>query len=418
MRRSMFTRSGDGGDEVTTRATPRLRVVLANREFRALWFAETQSMLGDQLTIVALAILIFDRTGSPLLSAVVYSLTFLPALAGGLGLSQLADRFPRRAVLATGSFAQAVLIGLMAVPGMPMGWLFVLFVFARLANAPGNAAQNALGREIFADDDVYLQSQDLRGITNNTAMLAGLAAGGLLVTTIGTSWALAIDALTFLVAAVVVRLLVLRRPAAGNGAAPWFGAIRQVFGDERLRVLLYLSWLVGLAVIPEGLAAPLAAQLGAGNQAVGWLLAADPLGFVLGTFVLSRFVSTEHRRKLLGVLAALPLAALAAFALRPNLAFALVLLALAGATGAYVITVTATFITWVPNDIRGSAGGLYRTGLRVAQGVGVGIGGLAAQWLGSVDLTIALAGAVGLLAAVPVALSWRRVGGAEPEPRL
>ena len=188
MRRSMFTRSGDGGEEVTTRATPRLRAVLANREFRALWFAETQSMLGDQLTIVALAILIFDRTGSPLLSAVVYSLTFLPALAGGLGLSQLADRFPRRAVLATGSFAQAVLIGLMAVPGMPMGWLFVLFVFARLANAPGNAAQNALGREIFADDDVYLQSQDLRGITNNTAMLAGLAAGGLLVTTIGTSW--------------------------------------------------------------------------------------------------------------------------------------------------------------------------------------------------------------------------------------
>ena len=144
--RSIFTRSGDGGDEVTTRATPRLRAVLANREFRALWFAETQSMLGDQLTIVALAILTFDRTGSPLLSAVVYSLTFLPALAGGLGLSQLADRFPRRTVLVTGSFAQAVLIGLMAVPGMPMGWLFALFVLARVANAPCNAAQNALGR--------------------------------------------------------------------------------------------------------------------------------------------------------------------------------------------------------------------------------------------------------------------------------
>ncbi|MDT7798026.1 MAG: hypothetical protein QOI78_1459 [Actinomycetota bacterium] len=399
---------------MTTRATPRLRAVLANREFRALWFAETQSMLGDQLTIVALAILVFDRTGSPLLSAIVYSLTFLPALAGGLGLSQLADRFPRRAVLAAGSLAQAVLIGLMAIPGMPMAWLFVLFVLARLANAPGNAAQNALGREIFTDDDVYLQSQDLRGITNNTAMLGGLAVGGLLVTTIGTSWALAIDALTFLVAAVAVRLLVLRRAAAGDGGAPWFGAIRQVFGDERLRVLLYLSWLVGLAVIPEGLAAPLAAQLGAGDRAVGWLLAADPLGFVLGTFLLSRYVSTEHRRKLLGVLAALPLAALAAFALRPGLVVALVLLALAGATGAYVITVSATFITWVPNDIRGSAGGLYRTGLRVAQGVGVGIGGLVAQWAGSANATIALAGAVGLLVAVPVALAWRRVGGTEP----
>jgi predicted MFS family arabinose efflux permease len=182
-------------------------------------------------------------------------------------------------------------------------------------------------------------------------------------------------------------------------------------------VLLYLSWLVGLAVIPEGLAAPLAAQLNAGDQAVGWLLAADPLGFVVGTFLLSRFVTTEHRRKLLGVLAVLPLAALAAFALRPNLAFALVLLALAGATGAYVITVSATFITWVPNDIRGSAGGLYRTGLRVAQGVGVGIGGLVAQGIGSAGTTVALAGAVGLLLAVPVGFAWHRVG-AEPGPRL
>jgi predicted MFS family arabinose efflux permease len=100
------------------------------------------------------------------------------------------------------------------------------------------------------------------------------------------------------------------------------------------------------------------------------------------------------------------------------LAGALVLLALAGATGAYVITVSATFITWVPNDIRGSAGGLYRTGLRVAQGVGVGIGGLVAQWLGSADTTIALAGVVGLLLAVPVALAWRRAGGPRPEPQL
>ena len=235
---------------MTTHATPRLRAVLSHREFRALWFAETQSLVGDQLTIVALAILVFDRTGSALLSAVVYSLTFLPALAGGLGLAQLADRFPRRAVLAGGSLAQALLIGLMAVPGLPMAWVFVLFVLARLANAPSNAAQNALGREIFTDDDVYLKSQDLRGITNNSAMLLGLAGAGLLVTTIGTSWALLIDAATFVVAALVVRLMLVRRPAAGNGAAPWFGAVRAVFGDERLRVLLYLSWLVGLAVIP------------------------------------------------------------------------------------------------------------------------------------------------------------------------
>ncbi|OLZ50775.1 arabinose ABC transporter permease [Amycolatopsis coloradensis] len=395
-----------------------MTAALANREFRALWLAEVQSLIGDQLTIVALAILVYDRTGSALLSAVVYSLTFLPALAGGLGLSQLADRYPRRTVLVFSSLIQAVLIAIMAIPGTPLALLCGLVVLARLANAPGNAAQNALAREVFTDDDLYLKSQDIRGISTNTAMLLGLAGGGLLVSQVGASWALALDAATFLLSAAVVRFSVSRRTAASDGGGSWFGAVKQVFGNRHLRVLVWFSWLVGLAVIPEGLAAPLAAEMGVGKQAVGWLLAADPLGFVVGAFLLSRFVSAEQRRKLLGVLAALPMVALIAFALKPGLIPALLLLAAAGAAGAYLITVSATFITWVPNELRGGAGGVYRTGLRVAQGIGAGLGGLAADRLGAATSAIALAGVVGLLLAVLVALSWRRINGSSPEPLL
>ncbi|MFI7115193.1 MFS transporter [Amycolatopsis sp. NPDC049868] len=399
-------------------AAPRMTAALANREFRALWLAEVQSLIGDQLTIVALAILVYDRTGSALLSAVVYSLTFLPALAGGLGLSQLADRYPRRTVLVVSSLIQGVLIAIMAIPGTPLALLCGLVVLARLANAPGNAAQNALTREVFTDDDLYLKSQDIRGISTNTAMLLGLAGGGLLVSQVGASWALALDAATFLLSAAVVRFSVSRRTAASNGNGSWFGAVKQVFGNRHLRVLIWFSWLVGLAVIPEGLAAPLAAEMGVGKQAVGWLLAADPLGFVIGAFLLSRFVSAEQRRKLLGVLAALPMVALIAFALEPGLIPALLLLAAAGAAGAYLITVSATFITWVPNELRGGAGGVYRTGLRVAQGIGAGLGGLAADRLGAATSAIALAGVVGLLLAVLVALSWGHINGSSPEPLL
>ncbi|WP_143202709.1 MFS transporter [Amycolatopsis sp. CB00013] len=399
-------------------AAPRMTAALANREFRALWLAEVQSLIGDQLTIVALAILVYDRTGSALLSAVVYSLTFLPALAGGLGLSQLADRYPRRTVLVVSSLIQGVLIAIMAIPGTPLALLCGLVVLARLANAPGNAAQNALTREVFTDDDLYLKSQDIRGISTNTAMLLGLAGGGLLVSHVGASWALALDAATFLLSAAVVRFSVSRRAAASDGNGSWFGAVKQVFGNRHLRVLIWFSWLVGLAVIPEGLAAPLAAEMGVGKQAVGWLLAADPLGFVIGAFLLSRFVSAEQRRKLLGVLAALPMVALIAFALKPGLIPALLLLAAAGAAGAYLITVSATFITWVPNELRGGAGGVYRTGLRVAQGIGAGLGGLAADRLGAATSAIALAGVVGLLLAVLVALSWGHINGSSPKPLL
>ncbi|WP_024877317.1 MFS transporter [Saccharomonospora piscinae] len=386
---------------------------LRNREFRALWIAEAQSVLGDHLTTVALSIMVYNRTGSALWAAVVYALTFLPALAGGLGLAQIADRYPRKAVLVLSSATQALLVGGMAIPGMPLAPLCALVVLARLAGAPANAAQNALTREIFTDE-LYLRSQDLRGITANIAMLAGFGGGGLLVTSLGPSWALALDAASFVVAAALVQLCVRARPAAGDPGDGWFTAVRWVWGQRRLRALLALSWLVGLAVIPEGLAAPLADQIGASPQAVGWLLAADPVGFILGTFVLSRFVSAENRRRVMGLLATAAAAVLVGFALTPTLPFALLLLMLAGAAGAYIITVGATFITWVPNELRGGAGGVYRTGLRVAQGVGVALGGVVADLVGSATTTIALAGAAGVVLTIPVAVSWSRVRRTTP----
>ncbi|WP_436502222.1 MFS transporter [Actinokineospora sp. HUAS TT18] len=398
--------------------------VLANREFRALWFTEAVSVAGDQLTRVALAILVFTRTGSALWSAGIYALTFLPALAGGLGLSHFADRYRRRTLMVVCAAAQAVLVGLMAIPNMPLWVLFILVIGVPLIQAPAVAAQNATTREIFEEDNLYFRSQELRGVTTNTMLLLGLGGGGLLVAWIGTSWALAIDAATFALAALVVRRWVGNRPPAGSKKDHWLSGARFVFGDRRLRILITLSWLVGLAVIPEGLAAPLAAEIGAPDRAVGLLLAADPLGFIIGTFLISRFVPVSARPRVIGVLATASVAVLTLFVLHPNLIFALLLLFLAGGVGAYQITVMSLFNTIVPNEIRGGAFGAARTGLRVAQGLGVALGGAVAQLIGSSANTIALAGALGVVIAIPATIAWSRAqkaveaeSPAAPKPR-
>lgn len=391
-----------------TEAIPRFASVVANREFRGLWLAETLSIIGDQITTVTLAILVYERTGSALWTAATFALTYLPALAGGFGLAQLADRYPRRTLLVVSALVQGLLIALMAIPDIALGLLFLLLVVARIVGALTNAAQNALSREVLTDDPVYLRSQDLRGITSNVAMLAGLAGGGLIATQLGFSVAIALDALTFLVGGLVVYRSVRPRPAAGAAGEPWFGAVQWVFAQRRLRVLLAFAGLVGLTVIPEGLAAPLAVQIGAPDHAVGWLLAADPLGFMLGAFVISHYVSAERRRQTAGLLAVMSAAILVLFVLHPSLPLALALLALSGAAGAYIITVGATFITWVPNGMRGSAGGVYRTSLRVAQGVGVALGGALAELLGSATNAIAFAGVLGVVLTLPVALAWAR----------
>src|SRR5919198_6164712 len=102
------------------------REVFAIGEFRTLWLAQVLSYIGDQLAQVALALLVYHRTGSPLLTAVTYALTYLPPIVGGPVLSGLADLFPRRTVMVVCDIARATIVGLMAIVVMPFGGLCAL----------------------------------------------------------------------------------------------------------------------------------------------------------------------------------------------------------------------------------------------------------------------------------------------------
>ena len=96
------------------------RDVFAVREFRALWLSVILSAAGDRLALVALAVLVYERTRSPLLAAVAYAAGYLPWVIGGLFLADLADRRPRRTVMVTCDAVRAVLVAAMAVPGVPL----------------------------------------------------------------------------------------------------------------------------------------------------------------------------------------------------------------------------------------------------------------------------------------------------------
>ena len=72
------------------------RDVFAVSEFRALWLAQILSVAGDQLARVALTWLVFERTRSSLLAALTFVVSIVPTFVGGLTLSGLADRYPRR----------------------------------------------------------------------------------------------------------------------------------------------------------------------------------------------------------------------------------------------------------------------------------------------------------------------------------
>lgn len=391
------------------------REVFAVAEFRALWLAEIQSVLGDQLARVAISVLVYERTESAGLTALTYALTFVPDLLGGPLLAGLADRLPRRRVMITADLLRAALIGLMAIPAVPLPVLATLLVAAQLCNSPFAAAQAATLPTVL-DGDRYVIGQTVRQITHQVGQMAGFVAAGVLVAVIGTHPALAIDAVTFLISAAIIRFGVAHRPAPNAGGTehdqPFFSGLvagaRVIWHDRRLRSLVGLGWLVGFAIVPEGLAVPYASEIGLGAAAVGLLLAAQPAGTVIGAFVLGRWVSPQRRLALLGPLAILTGAPLIVYALRPALIPAVALLLAVGFFSAYQVTAGATFMRIVPDATRGQAFGLAGSGLIAAQGLGLAAGGLLATVLGSVAVTIAVAGAAGTLLAIPAASAWRR----------
>jgi MFS family permease len=396
-------------------ATPAsFREVFAVGEFRALWFAELLSVVGDQLARVAISILVLERTGSAGLTALTYALTYLPDMVGGPLLSGLADRFPRRSVMVTADLLRAVLVAGMAVPGMPVAVIAVLLVIARLANSPFAAAQAAT-LPVVLEGERYVVGQTVRQITNQTAQLAGFAGGGVLVALLGTSQALATDSASFLLSGLLIWFGVRRRPAPERDGAEPATVLRQlaagariIWRDPRLRSLVGLAWLAGFVIVPEGLAAPYAKEIGEGTYAVGLLLAAHPAGIAVGAFLIGRVARPDIRQRLIGPLAVLAVLPLVGYALKPNLIGVIALLLVSGACAGYQVAASATFMRIVPDSGRGQAFGLAGSGLFAMQGLGLVAGGVLVSAIGSVSATVAVVGAAGTLIAIPAALAWQR----------
>jgi MFS family permease len=396
------------------------REVFAIGEFRALWLAQVLSFIGDQLAQVALAVLVYNRTGSPLLTAVTYALTYLPPIVGGPVLSGLADIFPRRTVMIVCDLLRAGLIALMAIKSMPFVALCVLVFFAVLLGAPFSAARAAVLPDVLPGDK-YVAGSAINNITHQGTQMMGFLAGGALVAMVGTRQALAIDAATFAASAMILVGGLRRRPAPARGErdrtslwrSTWHSTragARLVFGDPILRSLIMFAWLCAFYVIPEGLAAPYAATFGGSAITVGLLMSAMPIGTVVGAFAFSRFVRPSNRIRSMGWMSMLACAPLIGCALHPPLWAVVTLWGLSGVGSAYQLAANAAFVAAVPAAGRGQAFGLAQSGILAGQGLGILIGGAIAQVLGP-ERVVALAGVTGLTVATMLALSWTQVRG-------
>jgi len=388
--------------------------VFAIGEFRALWASYVLSAAGDRLALVALTLLVYERTRSPLLAAVAFAAGYVPYVIGALFLSGIADRLPRRAVMIVCDLTRAVLVTTMLIPHMPLGALIVLLYAITTLQPPFDAARSATVRDVVQGERYALAVATLQS-TFRVVIVAGAVAAGLIVALVGARPALAADALTFVASALLIRFGTYARPAAataGSNPLLQLGAgIRVVFGDRALRCLIMLGWLAAFYEIPAGIAVPYVRSLGGGPVAAGLLLGAAQLGVTVLMPVFTKRIGPLTRLRWMGPMAVCTCGTLVLTALRPGLGVSMAIFALSGTFGIYQVAANTGFVERLPNEHRAQAFGLANAGLLVGQGAAFVLAGAAAEVVPP-STVIALGGGLGALVACGLALRWRHMSPA------
>ena len=391
----------------------RYRSVLGQREFATLFAAGGLSVAGDQLARIAVALLVFERSGSALAASATYACSYLAWLLGGPVLSALSDRHSWRRLMISVDLLRMLLVVLLVLPGLPLWLVFVVLSAIGLLSPPFEAARSALLADVL-DGDAYVAGNALTQTANQAAQVVGFVAGGALVALISTEGALLANAATFAVSALLLSLGVRERGRPSTG--PPAPLLREAAEGARLvaRTPLLRSLLVwalldtAIVIAPEGLAVAIADDTGGGALAAGILTASVPAGFLLGSFLLVR-VRPERRQALflpLVLLSGLPLLATPFLHSTALLAACWVL---AGTGTALQLIANASFVQAVPRHLRGRAYGVAGTALAAVQGVVLLLAGALAEVTGP-ETAVALIALIGLML-IPLAQRAGRTKG-------
>ena len=317
--------------------------VLRHRDFRLLWLANSASVLGDGIVVVALALFVVELTGSATDVGLVLGAYSLPLIGFLLVGGVFADRLPRHHVVVATDLVRCALHALLAVlivTGAVRIWhLVAIGLLFGTAEAFFRPASTGLLPQTVPEDEIQ-EANALRSMSTNAAEFVGPALATALVLGFSPAAAFALDAATFLVSAILLLRIHPRErgPIAPPGAAR--GSIRADvrvgFGEVRSRSWVWATlaaFCVALFVVlaPLYVVGPLVAREQYGDLAVfGYVLAAFGAGMVSGSLAALRWRPRHPMRRGMTLILLWP-TAIALYAIGAPLEAVVVAMALAGA---------------------------------------------------------------------------------------
>jgi MFS family permease len=278
--------------------------VLRTRGVRPLLVAEIVSVTGSQMTWLALPWFVLVTSGSATRMSLVVAAELIGLAALGLPGGKLLGRIGAWRTMVLCDTARAPLMLLIPLlhwaGGLSFGVLLAIAGALGALSAPYFAAQKVIVPELLGEDESLVSRANalFQGATRTT-MLLGPVAAGLLIASFSAPVVLVVDAATYVVSAVLLKLLVPRpQPLADDGEDRGIRrGLRFLLREPLLRLWTPVfafgdaAWLAFFVSVPV----LVVERFGADPRIAGWLIASFGIGAVAGNAVAFRWLLPRVR---------------------------------------------------------------------------------------------------------------------------
>ncbi|MBM9508153.1 MFS transporter [Streptomyces sp. KK5PA1] len=343
-------------------------------DFRRLWSGNTVSYVGQQMTAMAVALQVYDITGSSFYVGLVGVCSLVPLIAFGLYGGAVADTHDRRRLglvtaigllLLSAALAAVSLAHIRAVA--PLYAIVALQAVCFAINEPARASM--IPRLL--PSDALPAANALASLASGVGQMAGPMLGGVVVGFWGYQAAYLVDVAAFTASLYAMWRLPAMLPGDGeesaDAAAPArrrpsvMAGLRYLGARPNLRTT-FVSDMAAMVLAQPRVLFPAIAGLwyGGDTRTVGLLAAAPAAGALLGS-VFSGWLGRVYRQGLAVLIAIASWgAAIAVFGLTRDLWLGLVFLALAGCADTVSMVFRNTMLqAAAPDDMRGRLQGVF-----------------------------------------------------------
>jgi MFS family permease len=409
----------DGAEQETGRPAWRIDLtpLRSSRDFRLLFSAGVVTYFGSMFTFVAIPLQAQQLTGSFLVVGALGLVEVIPIIVFGLWGGALADHVDRRRMilgteLAAGMCAIALLANSML--DQPQVWpLFVVGALFATIDSLQRPSIDALVPQTVTHDQLA-GAAALMSLRWSAGFIVGTSIAGLIAGYFGVSVAYGLDLATYAVSFLLLTRLRSRGRMSDDERLPGLKAIgegvRYAWGRKDLLGTYAIDTIAMVLAFPWAVF-PFVAERYDAPWALGLLYAASAVGATIASLT-SGWTSRVHRHgRAIVIAASLYGLGIAAFGLAPNLALALVFLALAGA--ADMVSGVFRSLVWnmsIPDELRGRLAGIEMLSYAIGPQLGNARVSFMAQWRG-LSASIAIGGFACAAAVVAVAAAlptmWR-----------